>query len=93
MTEPTQRAFRASALERASSPEQLDHLVGITKPIDWILALVILLALSTAVAWSVLGRIPSRASAEGIFVSSGGRLVDAVSAAPGRLASINVSVG
>ena len=38
-----QRAFRSVALERAASPEQLDHLVGITRPVDWILGFVILL--------------------------------------------------
>jgi HlyD family secretion protein len=88
-----QRAFRSVALERAASPEQLDHLVGITRPVDWILGFVILLALATAIVWSVVGRIPTRASAEGILVSGGGRVVDAVSAAAGRLASIEVAVG
>jgi HlyD family secretion protein len=93
MSEPSQRTFRAVALERASSPEQLDHLVGITKPFDWILAVVILLAVGTAVTWGVMGRIPTRTPGEGILISGGGRVVDAVSAAPGRLASIEVSVG
>lgn len=93
MSDQPNRAFRAVALERAASPEQLDHLVGITRPVDWILALVIFVTLGTAVAWGIFGRIPTRAQAEGILVSSGGRVVDAVSAAPGRLASIEVAVG
>src|SRR6185437_14321838 len=45
------------------------------------------------VAWGFFGRLPTRAQAEGILVSSGGRVVDAVSGAAGRLASIDVSVG
>ncbi len=93
MADQPNKAFRAVALERAASPEQLDHLVNITRPVDWILALVILIVLSTAVAWSILGRVPTRAHAEGILVSSGGRVVDAVSGASGRLASIDVAVG
>lgn len=93
MSDQPNRAFRAVALERAASPEQLDHLVGITRPVDWILVLVIFVTLGTAVAWGIFGRIPTRAQAEGILVSSGGRVVDAVSAAPGRLASIEVAVG
>jgi HlyD family secretion protein len=93
MDSPSAGLFRAAALERAASPEQLDHLVGITKPFDWVLALVIFLALATAIAWGVLGRIPTRTPGEGILVSSGGRVADAVSAAPGRLASIEVAVG
>jgi HlyD family secretion protein len=93
VTERSQRAFRAVALQRAASPEQLDHLVGITKPFDWILTLVICLALAAALTWGVIGRIPTRAPGEGILISGGGRVVDAVSAAAGRLSSIDVSVG
>jgi HlyD family secretion protein len=93
MSDVSQRVFRAVALERAASPEQLDHLVGITRPFDWILAVVIFVALATILTWGVIGRIPTRTPGEGILISSGGRVVDAVSAAPGRLASIDVAVG
>ena len=93
MRDEPNKTYRAVALERATSLEQLDHLVTITRPFDWILAVVIFLALGTAVAWGFLGRLPTRAQAEGIFVSSGGHVVDAVSGASGRLASINVSIG
>jgi HlyD family secretion protein len=93
VTDPSQRAFRTVALQRAASPEQLDHLVGITKPSDWILTLVICLALAAALTWGVVGRIPTRVLGEGILVSSGGRVVDAVSGAAGRLASVDISVG
>jgi HlyD family secretion protein len=93
MTESSQRAFRAVALQRAASPEQLDHLVSITRPFDWILAFVICLALAAALVWGVVGRIPTRVPAEGILVSDGGRVVDAVSDAAGRLSSIGVSIG
>jgi HlyD family secretion protein len=93
VTEQSQRAFRAVALQRAASPEQLDHLVGITKPFDWILTFVICLALAAALTWGVIGRIPTRAPGEGILISGGGRVVDAVSAAAGRLSSVDISVG
>jgi HlyD family secretion protein len=93
MSDSDKRAFRSIALERAASPEQLDHLVGITRPVDWILGLVILLALATAITWSIVGSIPTRTPGEGILISGGGRVVDAVSAAPGRLASMEVAVG
>ncbi len=93
MSDQPNRTFRAVALERATSLEQLDHLVTITRPFDWIVAAVIFLTVGTAVVWGFLGRLPTRAQAEGIFVSSEGRVVDAVSGASGRLASIDVSVG
>jgi HlyD family secretion protein len=92
-SDKSKRAFRAVALERAASPEQLDHLVGITTPVDWLLGFVILLGLGTAITWSVVGSIATRTPGEGILISSGGRVADAVSAAPGRLASVEVAVG
>lgn len=93
MTATPQRTFRAAALDRAASPEQFDHLVVITKPSDWIWAAVICLLLVAAIIWGIVGRIPTRVSGEGILISNGDRVVDAVSAAAGRLASVSVAVG
>jgi HlyD family secretion protein len=67
--------------------------VQITTPRDWILGCIILLILITALAWGILGRVPVRASGEGILISTGGRVADAVSTAPGRLGSVEVAVG
>jgi HlyD family secretion protein len=49
MSDGKQQIFRAVALERAASPEQLDYLVVITRPFDWIVGLAILLALTAAI--------------------------------------------
>jgi HlyD family secretion protein len=92
VTDGPEHIFRASALQRAASPDELDHLVAITKPADWILAVVLTVALIAALVWGIYGRIPSRVSGQGILVGSG-RVVDAVSAAEGRLASLSISVG
>jgi len=93
VTATPQRTFRAAALDRAASPEQFDYLVVITKPSDWIWAAVICLLLVAAIIWGIVGRIPTRVSGEGILISNGDRVVDAVSAAAGRLASVSVTVG
>jgi HlyD family secretion protein len=93
MTDGPQRAFRAAALDRAASPEQLDHVVVITKPADWIFTLVLCIALMAAVLWGIFGRVPTRVSGEGILISRGGKVVDAVSAAAGRLQAVAVAVG
>jgi HlyD family secretion protein len=93
MTDLSQRTFRAVALQRAQSPEQLDHLVRITRPFDWMLILAICIALVAAVTWGVVGRVPTRAEGQGILISGGGRVVEAASSAAGRLATISVSVG
>lgn len=93
MSDLAQRVFRADALQRAASPEQLDHVVRITRPLDWIIIIVIVIALAAAVTWGIVGRIPTRVASEGILVSGGGRVVEAASAAAGRLATISVTVG
>jgi len=93
MRDDQQKTFRAVALERAASPEQLDFLVGITRPLDWLFAGVLLLGLTTVIVWGIVGRIPTRLPAEGILTIGGGRVVDAVSAAAGRLDSVDVAVG
>jgi HlyD family secretion protein len=85
--------FRDAAVERLSSPEQLDQLVGITRPFDWAAATALLLGLVVLIAWSVIGRVPTRVIGDGILLSSGGRVVDAVSGVAGRLASLDVAVG
>jgi HlyD family secretion protein len=51
------------------------------------------LGIAVLLAWSALGRIPTRVSGEGILLSSGGRLVDAVSTVSGKLASLDVGIG
>jgi HlyD family secretion protein len=93
MSRASERIFRAAAIERLSSPEQLDQLVRITRPLDWAAILTIGLAVTVVVAWSLMGRIATRAPGEGILIIGGGKVVDAVSAAAGRLASTDVSVG
>jgi len=93
MTDLSQRTFRAVALQRAASPEQLDHLVRITRPFDWMLVFAICIALIAAVTWGIVGRVPTRAEGQGILISGGGRVVEAASAAAGRLATISVMVG
>jgi len=87
------RIFREAAIERLSHPDQLDHVVGITRPYDWVAAWALAAGIGVLLAWGVLGSIPTRVSGEGILLSSGGRLVDAVSAVRGRLASIDVRIG
>ena len=78
MTDLSQRTFRAVALQRAASPEQLDHLVRITRPFDWMLVFAICIALVAAITWGIVGRVPTRAEGQGILISGGGRVVEAV---------------
>ena len=91
MSNASERIFRAAAIERLSSPEQLDQLVRITRPFDWAAVLAIGLALIAIVVWSLVGQIATRTPGDGILIIGGGQVVDAVSAAAGRLELINVA--
>jgi len=93
MSAASEEIFRASALERLSSPEQLDQFVDVTRPADWVGALVVGFCLVAVLIWSVVGRIPTRVAGEGILISNAGRLVDAVSTVGGRLDVVDVAVG
>jgi HlyD family secretion protein len=93
MSDASQSIFRSAAIERLSSPERLDQLIRITRPFDWAAVVVILLGLAVALTWSLIGRIPTQVPGEGILISDGGRVLDAVSAVTGRLASIEVAIG
>ncbi len=87
------RLFRKSALDRLSSPEQLDQLIRLTRPRDWIATLALLALIALAGLWSVLGRVPERVKGSGILITTGGRVVDAVATGDGTLTEILVPVG
>lgn len=58
MPGPDPSLFRRQALERISSPEQLDHLLRITAPRDWIALAGLAGLVMLAGVWSVWGRLP-----------------------------------
>jgi HlyD family secretion protein len=80
--------FRNSALERLSSPDQLDRLVTVTSPIGWAALAALGLLLAAIVGWGVLGHIPTRLEGAGILVSRGGQVYDAMAPAGGTLAQV-----
>lgn len=68
MNQPSTRLFRAKALERLSSPEQLDQAMRVISLRDWIPLATLGGLLLLAVAWSVLGRLPVNVEGRGAFV-------------------------
>lgn len=62
--------FRKSAIERLSSPEQLDKSIVVTSPMSWIVLIGIALIIVCFVAWSICGTMPTTLEAKGI-VSNG----------------------
>jgi HlyD family secretion protein len=87
----SKRLFRESALERLSSPEQLDQQLQVTSPKGWIALTAIWILLAGVIAWSILGEVHTREQGHGIIVTGGGLQV-VVAEGSGRLSDILVEV-
>jgi multidrug efflux pump subunit AcrA (membrane-fusion protein) len=64
--------FRQKALERLSSPEQLDQLMQVTDPRGWLAAAGIGLLIAAAAGWACLGTLPLREGGAGLLMRTGG---------------------
>lgn len=80
--------FRKVALDRLSSPEQLDRLITLTSPIGWTALVAVVALLSAIAAWAIFGSVPTRVNGAGILVAKGGQVFDAMAPAAGSLASV-----
>ncbi len=86
-----QKLFRKVALERISSPEQLDQLMKVVSPKSWQIAAAVGLLLLAMGIWGVTGQITSSVSAQGILVQPNINYLMAPSA--GMISAIQVKVG
>ncbi len=64
--------YRKTALDKLSSPEQLDKMIEITSPMFWIAALGGGIIFVTALFWSIFARLPINVQSNGIFISKDG---------------------
>lgn len=62
------QVFRKSALEKISSPDQLDKVLKVTSPMSWLALLGVTLILVFVVVWSFTGSLPSTITASGVIV-------------------------
>jgi hypothetical protein len=60
--------FRKEALEKLSSPEQLDQLLKVTSPKGWLALLGLAVLIGAVVIWGISGSIPSTIKGEGILI-------------------------
>ena len=88
---PGRQIFRQAALDRLSSPEQLDQYVAITDPRGWIALSMFVVLLVAILGWAFLGEIPDQVEGVGILVGQGGRVVDVASPAAGNVTRIMVN--
>lgn len=84
--------FRKVALDRLSSPEQLDQLTQVTSSKGWIALAAVATLLVTGIVWSIVGRIPERVMGTGMLLKSGG-VLEIVAPGAGRVADVSVEVG
>jgi len=84
--------FRKVALERLSSPEQLDQLMQVTNPQGWLALLGLWGLLVAALLWGIYGRIPTEVTGEGILLRQGG-VSNVVSNGAGQVEEVLVAVG
>ncbi|MDC8758310.1 NHLP bacteriocin system secretion protein [Janthinobacterium fluminis] len=85
--------FRQVALDRLSSPEELDSLLQVTSAKAWLALSGIGIVLAATVLWSLMGTLPTKLLAQQcILVKSGGVNIVTTSAS-GRLSDLSVEVG
>jgi len=84
--------FRKVSLERLSSPEQLDQLMGVTSFKGWLALLALGLIIVSGVLWGFYGEIPEKVSGLGILVKTGG-VIEVSHFVSGRIIDISVAAG
>lgn len=84
--------YRKSALEKLSSPEQLDRMIVITPPSFWLAMLGAGTIIVIALIWAIVGRLPVTVKGNGIYVSDAG-VQTVYSDTAGVIASVDVKTG
>ena len=92
MSDKKSQIFRQQALERLSSPEQLDKLMQIVSPKNWLSLGGLAFFLVIAVVWSIFGSIPVSVTAKGVLINPR-RLLQLHSPISGQLQSLNIRTG
>jgi len=84
--------FRKVALDRLSSPEQLDELMEVTTSKAWIALATMAVLTLLLLAWSFTGSLPTKIHATGILLKEGG-VADISATAGGQVTEITVREG
>jgi HlyD family secretion protein len=84
--------FRKAAIDKVSSPEQLDLLMRVTSPVGWLALLTVALMLCGVGVWSVLGSISDLVDGSGTLFR-GERIYDVKATIGGSVLALNVRPG
>jgi HlyD family secretion protein len=85
--------FREVAVNRLSSPEELDNLLQVTSARGWIALAGIGLLIATAVVWAIGGSIPTKLVGQQCILVRNGGVKLLTSAASGKLSDLAVEAG
>lgn len=84
--------FRREMLDQINNPDQLDRLIQVTRPLNW-LALGLVVGLTVAaLVWSALSTAPVIVRAMGLFMRPEG-VLDVVASGSGRLDRLLIPIG
>src|SRR5271165_1571995 len=92
MAEPDKKLFRKEALERFSSPDNLEQLMPVAGAKDWLLIVVAGTLLALVGVWCVVGRVPTIATGRGVILRPR-HVTQAQAIAAGRILSLRVRAG
>lgn len=84
--------YRKAALERLSSPEQLDKMIKITSPSLWVSFVGIIAAVVTVIIWAIFGTLPDNLRISGVYTDTNATYY-VFSSGTGEITNLNVAVG
>lgn len=71
MSEQKRQIFRQAALDKISSPDQLDVAVTVIKPYTWVILFATAFVVIGCLIWSLIGTVPTKVNGIGVLVNSG----------------------
>lgn len=89
----SRQIFRQAALDRLSSPEQLDTALPLVNARGWAAVGLFGFIVLCAMGWGIFGSLPSNIAGKGILVVRDGRVQEAMTLAPGTLTQLLVAQG
>ncbi|MFA7577392.1 MAG: NHLP bacteriocin system secretion protein, partial [Candidatus Muiribacteriota bacterium] len=87
----SQYLFRKAALDRLSSPEQLDKTLTIVSLKGWIILAASGLIIVSLLFWSFFGKIPYRITGTGMLIKTGG-IYDISHISEGKVTDVRIRV-
>jgi HlyD family secretion protein len=86
------RMYRKAALDRLSSPDDLDRMLTVTSPHLWLVLCGLGTFVVTALIWSFVARIPTKADGTGVLIGQGG-VVNVVTTGTGVVTNLHLKIG